>query len=1109
MNFQTTGEWGSVFNTTIIGIHQVLMEDGRVLFWGGDGNGNAFSNTQKYGIFDPATGEHEILEADHVVRMFCGAGVVLPGTDKVLIAGGNGTGAAGGQLFDLSDEELTRDGANNMDTGRFYPTMLSLPTGQAVILGGNGNADKRGTPEIFTLNEGWRSLDGAADADVAANWWYPKAWLNDSGEIVYIAINKGNQNGAAAAASTLEVMAMDPSGNGSIRKIGDVPFSMDVASTAAMYDVGKIVVMSHAGDLWYMDINGPTPTFSLAADLDGDRNNSDMTVMADGRILINGGTKVGNSQSLNDARLESLIFDPYTGEVTVADSEDVMRLYHSSSVLLADGTILSMGGGGLNGTLDFMDAQIYKPDYLYNDDGTLADRPEISAAPGSIEPGDTFVIDVDDASTIARMSFVKTGAVTHSVNMESGRMDLDFKVQPGNRIEVTIPENPNLVTAGNWMLFAIDDQGVPSVAPIISVEPVLAQYDGIGDITAEYFTIDANATSLDQIDFNGEVIHTERLVEINESGSGAFFEGGPADDFAVKYSGDFAVSRGGEYTFHMTSDDGSRLFIDGEEVLDNDGMHGPIEKTVKVNLDSGIHSIEMLYFEGLTGGRVDLDWSGPGFARKQMQFDGAEKNLLENGSFEGGPVGLGKAPTGWSVEGAAGRSESDTRASTGDGFVALGGWSNAYGGGAISQTVETVVGQTYNLSFDLKQSLGATVATKVKAEALNGSVADLSQTVSGSFDGAEQTHISLSFVATGTQTTLKISDVTSGSGVNYDIDLDNVILSAGEAITPPPPNPDNIINGTNGSDYLVGTDANDLINLKGGQDVVRGSAGNDTIVGDAASYDQVDYDGRSSDYRFTVNADGTVRVEKPDGTVDNLTSIDGFWFLDEAVWKPIEDVLELPDGPIAGETINGTNQDDYLRGSVGDDIINGRGGLDVILESSGNDTIDGGGAEYDQVDYLGKSTDYTFTANSDGSISVKGPNDKSDILIDIDGIWFAGDGKWSAIEDLVTGGEFPDQTINGTAGNDYITGTAGNDTINAGAGRDVIRGSKGDDTINGGDNGYNQVDYAGSSQDFVFTQNADGSYTATSADTGTDLLTDIGGIWFETEEEWYNIDDLV
>ena len=154
------GDWGNVFDTTIIGIHQVMLEDGRVLYWGGDGNGNAFSNTQKYGIFDPATGEHEILSASHAVRMFCGAGVVLPGTDKVLIAGGNGTGAAGGQIFDTSDETRVRDSANDMANGRFYPTMVSLSSGQAVIFGGNGNADLRGTPEIFTLGEGWRTLDG-------------------------------------------------------------------------------------------------------------------------------------------------------------------------------------------------------------------------------------------------------------------------------------------------------------------------------------------------------------------------------------------------------------------------------------------------------------------------------------------------------------------------------------------------------------------------------------------------------------------------------------------------------------------------------------------------------------------------------------------------------------------------------------------------------------------------------------------------------------------------------------------------------------------------------------------------------------------------------------
>ncbi|MEL6503595.1 MAG: galactose oxidase-like domain-containing protein [Pseudomonadota bacterium] len=623
----TKGDWGDVFDTTIIGIHQVVLEDGRVLYWGGDGNGNAFSNTQKYGIFDPATGNHEILEADHVVRMFCGAGVIIPGTDKVLIAGGNGSGSAGGQIFDLSNNELIRDGANDMAVGRFYPTTVSLSSGQVVILGGNGNKSLNGTPEIFTLGEGWRQLDGATDADVSANWWYPRAWVNNEGEVVYFALNSGNQN-ANVTNGPVEVMALDPTGSGSIREIGEVPFQMDATSPAVMYDVGKIVIMDASGDLWFMDINGPAPVFTFAADLNGDRNNSDMTVLADGRILLNGGTEVGNSQDINNAVLESVIFDPFTGTVTVVDAEDVMRLYHSSTVLLNDGTVLSMGGGGLNGTLDFMDAQIYTPDYLYNDDGTLADRPEILAAPESAEPGDTLTITVDDASTIARMSFVKTGAVTHSVNMESGRMDLDFVVIDNSTIQVTLPENPNVVGAGNWMLFAIDDEGVPSVAPIISVEPTLALYEGPlpagaveGTLSVDYF--DADASVLADVDFDAPPIFEETLQTIQENvGNGMFYTGGPSDQFAARYTGEFLVETGGQYTFYLNSDDGSNLVIDGTEVILNDGLHAEREVSATITLDAGVHTFTADYFEQGGQAVMELDWSGPDFARSPFQVTG-------------------------------------------------------------------------------------------------------------------------------------------------------------------------------------------------------------------------------------------------------------------------------------------------------------------------------------------------------------------------------------------------------------------------------------------------------------------------------------------------------
>lgn len=611
------GDWGNVIDTTIIGIHQVVLADGRVLYWGGDGNGNAFSNTQKYGIFDPSTGQHEILSAAHAVRMFCGAGVLIPGTDQVLISGGNGSGDRGGQIFDLSEESLTRDPANEMNDGRFYPTTVSLSTGQVIVLGGRD----AGTPEIFTLGEGWRDLSGATDPDLKSNWWYPRAWVNNDGEVLYVAIKEGNQNASVTQPGTLEIMALDPSGIGSIRQVGEIPFQMDVASPAAMFDVGKVVMMDHAGDLWIMDINGETPTFTFAADLNVDRNNSDMTVLPDGRVLINGGTTIGNSQDEANAVLQSVMFDPYSGEVTYVDSESVMRLYHSSSVLLSDGTILSMGGGGLGGTKNFMDAQVYSPDYLYNDDGTLADRPEISDAPDSLEPGDTFTITVDDASTIARMSFVKTGAVTHSINMESGRMDLDFNVISNTQIEVNLPDNPHVVGAGNWMLFAIDDEGVPSEAPIIMIEPTVEPFDGKGGLETKYLAISSSVNSLDQIDFSDTAIYEDQLVQADINTGGALYNGGPSDYVAIQMNGEFEVEQSGNHTFYLTSDDGSALYIDGQKVIANDGLHGSVQKQVTVDLSAGKHDVEIRYFESGGHARLDLDWAGPGFGRSQMLFN--------------------------------------------------------------------------------------------------------------------------------------------------------------------------------------------------------------------------------------------------------------------------------------------------------------------------------------------------------------------------------------------------------------------------------------------------------------------------------------------------------
>jgi len=68
--------------------------------------------------------------------------------------------------------------------------------------------------------------------------------------------------------------------------------------------------------------------------------------------------------------------------------------------------------------------------------------------------------------------------------------------------------------------------------------------------------------------------------------------------FAIVYTGRFWIDKPGSYTFMLTSDDGSQLYIDDELIIDNDFQHSPTDVSGTVNLSSGIHRIRVPYFQG-------------------------------------------------------------------------------------------------------------------------------------------------------------------------------------------------------------------------------------------------------------------------------------------------------------------------------------------------------------------------------------------------------------------------------------------------------------------------------------------------------------------------------
>jgi hypothetical protein len=71
----------------------------------------------------------------------------------------------------------------------------------------------------------------------------------------------------------------------------------------------------------------------------------------------------------------------------------------------------------------------------------------------------------------------------------------------------------------------------------------------------------------------------------------------------------------GTWTFASESDDGSRVFIDGQLVVNNDGLHGMVDRAGQIALEWGFHRFRVEFFENFGGAGEIFRWEGPGTPR--------------------------------------------------------------------------------------------------------------------------------------------------------------------------------------------------------------------------------------------------------------------------------------------------------------------------------------------------------------------------------------------------------------------------------------------------------------------------------------------------------------
>jgi putative heme-binding domain-containing protein len=90
------------------------------------------------------------------------------------------------------------------------------------------------------------------------------------------------------------------------------------------------------------------------------------------------------------------------------------------------------------------------------------------------------------------------------------------------------------------------------------------------------------------------------------------------DAFALRFTGQLMIDKPGKYTFYIASDDGSRIYLDKELLVNNDGLHGMVEKQATIELPTGPHALIVTYFDNGGGDGLAVNWSGPGFDKQPI-----------------------------------------------------------------------------------------------------------------------------------------------------------------------------------------------------------------------------------------------------------------------------------------------------------------------------------------------------------------------------------------------------------------------------------------------------------------------------------------------------------
>lgn len=451
-NQAVVGSWSPAVTLPAVAVNLVLLKNNELLFYQDGATPEVWDYINKVFTNVPAPAD-----------LFCSGHASLS-DGRILVVGGfsGGSGPLGianAEIFDPATNQWTV--VPSMSYDRWYPTATTLSDGRIIVTSGAQKqaGDIAGIPEVYdpSTNQ-WTKLTSANNPFET----YPFIYQLPDGRLIHV--------GGTEYATDTDILDL------TAQTWSVVDSRIIDGASPAMYLPNKIVKAGTAADsqnsgpcsntAFVLDMTAASPAWQQIPSMAYTRCFMNMTVLPDGTVLATGGETDKNGGNIANAVYIAELWSPDTQTWTTMTAMKTPREYHGTALLLPDGRVVETGMGADFGNVpDQKSAEFYSPPYLFK-----GARPTISQPPAQINYNTNFFVGTPDAASVAKVVLIRLGGVTHFFDENTRYLPLSFSQAAGG-LTVAAPVDGRLAPPGYYMLFLVNSNGVPSVAPILQVGP--------------------------------------------------------------------------------------------------------------------------------------------------------------------------------------------------------------------------------------------------------------------------------------------------------------------------------------------------------------------------------------------------------------------------------------------------------------------------------------------------------------------------------------------------------------------------------------------------------------------------------------------------------------